>query len=59
MNGKDLGSVAVIGAGTMGSDVALLFAISGFDVLVIENSEKVFYAESLDKKKSFKKFANR
>jgi len=41
MRGKDLGSVAVIGAGTMGSDVALLFAISGFDVMVIESSEKV------------------
>jgi len=41
MNGKDLGSVAVIGAGTMGSNIALLFAISGFDVLVIESSEKV------------------
>ena len=40
MRGKDLGSVAVIGAGTMGSDIALLFAISGFDVMVIETSDK-------------------
>jgi len=40
MRAKDLGSVAVIGAGTMGSDVALLFAISGFDVMVVEISEK-------------------
>ncbi|MGQ9460455.1 MAG: 3-hydroxyacyl-CoA dehydrogenase NAD-binding domain-containing protein [Candidatus Bathyarchaeaceae archaeon] len=38
---KDLGSVAVIGAGTMGSDIALLFAISGFDVMAIETSKKV------------------
>jgi len=35
---KDL--VAVIGAGTMGSDIAILFAISGFKVVVIEISEK-------------------
>jgi len=40
MRAKDSGSVAVIGAGTMGSDIALLFAISGFNVTVIETSEK-------------------
>ena len=40
MRGNDLGSVAIIGAGTMGSDVALLFAISGFNVMVMETSEK-------------------
>lgn len=40
MGVKDIGLVAVIGAGTMGTDIALLFAISGFAVRVIEVSEK-------------------
>ncbi|MEM0203218.1 MAG: 3-hydroxyacyl-CoA dehydrogenase NAD-binding domain-containing protein [Archaeoglobaceae archaeon] len=40
MKSVDLDRVAVIGAGTMGSDLALLFAISGFDVTVVEISEK-------------------
>jgi len=54
MGAKDLGSVAVIGAGTMGSDVALLFAISGFDVMVIEISEKARKALRRKNEETFK-----
>ncbi len=35
------GPVAVLGAGTMGSDVSLIFAIGGFDVIIRETSEEV------------------
>lgn len=34
------GPVAVLGAGTMGSDIALLFALAGFDVIVREISDE-------------------
>ena len=37
---SEIGRVAVIGAGTMGSDVSFLFALSGCDVVVEDVSEK-------------------
>lgn len=40
----EVNRVAVIGAGTMGSDVSFLFALSGFEVVVMDISEKALKA---------------
>ncbi|MEM4467861.1 MAG: 3-hydroxyacyl-CoA dehydrogenase [Candidatus Nezhaarchaeales archaeon] len=40
----EVNRIAVIGAGTMGSDVSFLFALSGFDVVIMDISERVLRA---------------
>jgi 3-hydroxyacyl-CoA dehydrogenase len=38
--------IAVIGAGTMGRGIAFAFAVEDFDVVVIEENEKVILTNS-------------